>query len=81
MGFKTENELYTTISKNIKYYRKKANITQVDLAFRCNISLSYLTKIEAPNCPKSISLAVLNSISNILNIEITALFKKAEDSL
>lgn len=32
MKFKTENELYKTIGLNIKFFREKAKLTQVQLA-------------------------------------------------
>ncbi|WP_027399508.1 helix-turn-helix domain-containing protein [Anaerovorax odorimutans] len=76
MKYQTEGELYAAIGKNIKYYREKSNITQTKLCELSGISISYLTKIEAPNCNKSISLALLNDIANALNIEITSLLER-----
>lgn len=76
MKYQTDEELYATVGANIKHYRKEAKITQVELCKKCNISLSYLSKIEAPNCNKSVSLALLNEISNILGIEISKLFER-----
>lgn len=76
MQFKNENELYSTIGKNIKFYREKAKLTQMKLAELSGISISYLTKIEALKCNKSISLAVLNNIANTLNIDIKKFLEK-----
>ena len=76
MAFKTDQELYSTIGKNIKFYRKKAGLTQIQLAEEAQCSLSYITKIEAPSCDKSISLSTLNQIANVLNIEISALLER-----
>lgn len=76
MNFNNDIELYNTISKNIKRYRKQANLTQIQLAEEIDISISYLSKIEALSCNKSLSISVLNQISNALNVEITDFFKE-----
>ena len=76
MKFHTEEELLITISKNVKELRKKANLTQAQLCEIAGISLSYLTKIEAPKVHKSVSLSLLNQIANALNVEITEFFKE-----
>lgn len=76
MKFKSENELYKTIGSNIKFFREKAKLTQVQLADASNLSLSYISKIEASGCDKSFSIAALNQIANALSIEIIELFKE-----
>lgn len=76
MKFQTEKELLITIGKNVKTIRKKANLTQAQLCDIAGISLSYLTKIEAPGIYKSVSLSILNQIANALNVEITEFFKE-----
>lgn len=76
MYFNNDTDLYRVISKNIKYYREQAKLTQVQLAEQAKISISYLSKIEAAGCDKSLSIAVLNQIANTLNINITNFFKE-----
>lgn len=76
MQFTTDTVLYRVIGSNIKYYREKAKLTQPQLAEAAQISISYLSKIEATGCNKSISISVLNQIANVLNIEITEFFKE-----
>ena len=71
-----ESELYQLIGSNIKYYRKKAGLTQVQLSEQVQISISYLSKIEASGCAKSLSISVLNHIANILDVDITEFFTK-----
>lgn len=73
--FKTDEELYRTISNNIKRFRQTAGLTQQELADKATISISYLTKIEAESCNKSLSISTLNQIANALNIEITEFLK------
>ncbi len=75
MYFNSDTDLYRAIGSTIKYYREKAKLTQVQLAEQTKISISYLSKIEAAGCNKSISLSVLNQIANVLGIEIVEFFK------
>ena len=72
MQFNNDIELYKTIGINIKHYREQANLTQIQLAELAQISTSYLSKIEASGCDKSLSLSVLNQIA----IDITMFFKE-----
>lgn len=76
MQFPTDEELYKTIGRNIKKYRSAAHLTQSELAEAVDISLSYLSKIEAVGCNKSLSISVLNQIANTLNVDITKFFKE-----
>ena len=76
MKYSSDSELYKTIGTNIKKYREYAKLTQPQLAEYAQISVSYLSKIEAAGCDKSISLSVLNQIANTLDIEITEFFKE-----
>lgn len=75
MQFTSDVALYRIIGLNIKYYRKQARLTQPQLADAAQISISYLSKIEATGCDKSISISALNQIANVLNVEITDFFK------
>ena len=75
MRFENDVELYRTIGANIKNNRRKSNISQAKLAEDVGISLSYISKIEASGCDKSVSVSVLNQIANALGIEITKLFE------
>ncbi len=76
MYFENDTDLYHVIGANIKYYREQANLTQVQLAEQSKISVSYLSKIEATGCDKSLSISVLNQIANVLDIEISKFFKE-----
>ena len=74
MKFQNDSDLYTHIGQRIKFYRLSANMTQSQLADSAKISLSYLSKIEASGCDKSLSLSTLNQIANSLTIDITKFF-------
>ncbi|MCI8408776.1 MAG: helix-turn-helix transcriptional regulator [Lachnospiraceae bacterium] len=76
MQFLTDEELYKTIGQNIKKYRSTAHLTQSELAEAVDISLSYLSKIEAAGCNKSLSISVLNQIANTLNVDIRKFFRE-----
>ena len=78
MQFSKDTDLYRVIGSNIKYYRQQANLTQMQLAEKAQISISYLSKIEASGCDKSLSISVLNQIANVLNVEINDFFKEEE---
>lgn len=41
-------DYYVDLGEHISFYRKRANITQRELASRVNISRSYLSRIENP---------------------------------
>lgn len=79
MHFSSDLDLYRTIGANIKHYREQARLTQVQLADQTQISISYLSKIEAAGCNKSLSISVLNQIANVLEIEISEFFKEVND--
>lgn len=76
MQFPNETELYQVIGSNIKYYREQAGLTQIQLSEQIQISISYLSKIEASGCAKSLSISVLNHIANTLDIDITEFFRR-----
>ena len=76
MQFFSEAELYKVIGLNIKHFRHNAGLTQVQLSDKLQISISYLSKIEASGCAKSLSISVLNHIANTLDVDIREFFVK-----
>lgn len=76
MYFDNDTDIYRIIGANIKYYREQAKLTQLQLAEQAKISISYLSKIEATGCSKSLSISVLNQNANVLNVEITNFFEE-----
>ena len=81
MNFNNDKELYRVIGKNIKLYRKFSKLTQVQLAEKAEISISYLSKIEADSCDKSMSISMPNQIANALDVEITDFFKEENNNV
>ena len=76
MRFLNDVDLYRIIGANIKHYREQSKLTQVQLAEQAQISISYLSKIEAAGCNKSLSISVLNQIANVLDVEISDFFQE-----
>ena len=69
------NDVYEIIAANIKVYRKKAKITQAELADRTNYSHEFIRRIEAPNSKKYFSIDTLVQIAKGLNIKVEDLLK------
>ena len=68
-----ENTSYI-ISKNIKKYRLKKHLTQLELAKKTGYSYAYIRRLEAPNCYKNFSLKTMENIATKLDVKVTALF-------
>ena len=61
-------DYYVDLGEHIAYYRKRAGVTQIELADRIHISRSYLSRIENSNISQSFSLELLFNISRELNV-------------
>ena len=68
-------DIYEIIAANIKVYRKKAKITQAELADRANYSHEFIRRIEAPNSKKYFSIDTLAQIAKGLDIKLENLLK------
>jgi len=74
-------EIYIIISQNIKYYRKKLKLTQLQLAEISNYSHEYIRRIEAPNTEKYFSIGTIYTLANALNISISKLVERRENRM
>lgn len=72
---KRNNDIYGTIALNIKKNRKKANLTQAELAELTDFSHEFIRRIEAPNVKKYFSVDTLVQIAKALNIKMEDLFE------
>lgn len=88
MGSRVKNkDVYEIISKNIRKYRKEANMTQEELAMRANYSHQFIRRIEAPNVKNTFSLNTVYCISKALGKKFSEMFieytdeEKEEDSI
>ena len=66
---------YKNIGQTICKYRKLRGLTQEQLADRACISISYLTKIEDPNCDQPFSLEVILDIAEVLEVSVHQLLE------
>lgn len=68
-----------SIGKRLKNYRKKAGLTQQQVADKANISRSHYASLESDKYNPS--LETLTNIANVLNIDTTLLLDKNETTL
>ena len=68
------HEEYDNFKQNIKYYRKKLNLTQEDLAEKADLSISYIKQIESNKEFKNVSFTVILKLSKALNVSVDKLF-------
>jgi transcriptional regulator with XRE-family HTH domain len=71
------SKLEVAIGSQIRSFRKKMDLTIAELANLANLSIGMLSKIENGNA--SPSLSTLQSLSDALNIPVTAFFRKYEE--
>lgn len=68
------HEQYDTFKQNIKYYRKKLNLTQEQLAEKADLSISYIKQIESNKEFKNVSFTVILKLSKALDVSVDKLF-------
>lgn len=66
------------LGQRIAYFRGRLGWSQQRLADEVGISLSYISKIEAPNSARSYSLDVLFAIADALGVAVYELFAPSE---
>ncbi len=62
-------DYYIEVGLNIAFYRKRAGMTQDNLAEKAGLSRSHLSAIEAPNIIRPFSMETLFNIARSLNVE------------
>lgn len=73
-GLQTIMELKAIVGKNIVKYRKDKNLTQQDLAYRADISVSHLRNIERGQV--NTTLDIVERVSRSLDIPPVDLFNR-----
>ena len=76
MKIEFDNNIYDTIRKNIKKYRKQKNMTAEQLAEIVEVSYDFIRQIESEKVAKSFSVDTLYRISVALDVSVDKLFKK-----
>lgn len=74
-----ENYIYEIIARNLKKYRKQANLTQDELSLKCNYSKSFISNIESIKTHQTVSLGTLYKFAKTLNIPVYYLLVDEEN--
>ncbi len=67
-------ELRQKFAKNLKFFREKAGLTQVEFAQRLKISARYVQQLEGKRVP-NVRLSTLEQIAKIFEISPSMLIK------
>lgn len=62
------SERYITLGLKIAYYRKKAGLTQENLAERTGKSVNFIAQVEGTGTVRGVSLETLFKIAQVLNV-------------
>jgi len=65
--------LLETVSTNIKYFRKSANLTQEALGVKSKLSSDYLSRLELGK--ENISILTLEKIAKVLGVKPSLLLE------
>ena len=65
--------LLKTIGKNIRSFRKKAGLSQIDLAVAVGIDRAYLSEIE--NGHRNFTIMLLQNLATALSVSLEDLLK------
>lgn len=71
-----DEHFYKIVRKNIRYYRKKKNLTQQQLSELTDMSREYICDIENDSRNKHVTIAVLGRISLALQIPLSKFFEE-----
>ena len=71
-----DNDIYETIRKNIKKYRKEKGITAAKLAEMVDLSHDYIRQIESEKVSANFSLDTFYRIATALNISLDKFIQK-----
>lgn len=70
----SEDYIYEIVSQNIRKYRKERNMTQAELAEKCDLSHEFIRRIESTKGKKKFTITTVYKISIALNVEIYKFF-------
>ena len=70
------NNIYDTVRKNIRKYRRLKSMTQQELADASELSHGYIREIESLNMKSTFSLDAVEKIAIALQVEIKDLFEE-----
>lgn len=73
-------DYFIELGLHIAFYRKRAGLTQQDLADKLCVSRSYINCIESPNRNQHLSFELFFKICHILNIPPRCFFEPFPES-
>lgn len=73
-----DNDIYGTIRKNIRKYRKERGITSAKLAEMVDLSHDFIRQIQSDKTAYNFSVDTLYRISVALNVSLDDLVKKED---
>ena len=71
-----DNNIYDTIRRNIKKYRKEQKMTAAELAELVDLSHDFIRQIESEKVGNNFSVETLYRISVALGVSLDALIEK-----
>ena len=71
-----DSNIYNTIRKNIKKYRKQKNMTSAELAELVNLSHDFIRQIESEKTAYNFSVETFYKISVALDVTLDMLIQK-----
>jgi len=74
-----DTDIYNTIRKNIKKYRKLKGLTSEELSEMVNLSHEFIRQIESEKLAYNFSVDTLYKIAVALDVSIDTLMKKDKD--
>ena len=74
-----DSDIYDTIRKNIKKYRKERKMTAAQLAEIVGVSHEFIRQIESEKVATNFSVETLYRISVVLGVSMDALIAKPDD--
>lgn len=75
-NYKFDDDIYLTIRKNIKKYRKEKGITAAELSERVELSHEFIRRLESNNEKYTLSVRTLYKISVVLGVGLDKLIEK-----
>lgn len=71
-----DNDIYNTIRKNIRKYRKEKNITSAELAEMVGLSHDYIRQIQSEKLCYGFSVETFYKIAVALDVSLDKLIEK-----
>ena len=69
------NTILLEIGLKIGYYRRRAGLTQAELAEHTGLTLSYISQLESPNLPYCPSIKALFTIAKALGVKASKIIE------